>query len=79
MTLALRSSDPDLRDLAQDRPALIDAPTGAPSGLRLVRGIGSPGLVAVGGHPAGVRVVDELGGWVVLRPADFAAMRPIEG
>ncbi|WP_437954164.1 hypothetical protein WME98_37350 [Sorangium sp. So ce296] len=41
MTLVLRSGDPDLRDLARDRPALTDAPTGAPSGLRLVRWIGS--------------------------------------
>ncbi|WP_437626952.1 protein kinase domain-containing protein [Sorangium sp. So ce1151] len=47
MTLVLRSSDPDLRDLARDRPALVDASTGAPSGLRLVRWIGAGGMSAV--------------------------------
>ncbi|WP_437754939.1 serine/threonine-protein kinase [Sorangium sp. So ce1389] len=47
MTLVLRSSAPDLRDLAQDRPALADARTGAPSGLRLVRWIGAGGMSAV--------------------------------
>ncbi|WP_437674778.1 serine/threonine-protein kinase [Sorangium sp. So ce131] len=47
MTLVLRSSDPDLRDLAQGRPALADARTGVPSGLRLVRWIGAGGMSAV--------------------------------
>ncbi|WP_437811697.1 hypothetical protein [Sorangium sp. So ce1078] len=47
MALALRSSAPDLRDLAQDWPALADARTGAPSRLRLVRWIGAGGMWAV--------------------------------
>ncbi|WP_437621749.1 hypothetical protein [Sorangium sp. So ce1151] len=40
---------------------------------------GAPRLVAIGFHPTGVRVVDALGGGVVLRPADFATTRPFGG
>ncbi|WP_437966861.1 hypothetical protein WMF04_46075 [Sorangium sp. So ce260] len=47
MALALRSSAPDLRDVAQGWPALADASTGAPSGLRLVRWVGASGMWAV--------------------------------
>src|SRR5262249_10868310 len=47
MTPILRSNDPDLRDLAQGRPALANADAGGPSGLRLVKWLGAGGMSAV--------------------------------
>lgn len=43
----LRSTDDELRDLAQGSPALIDAASGEPTGARLIRCIGAGGMSTV--------------------------------
>src|SRR5688572_15182577 len=43
----LTSSDPDLRDLARDRPLLLEAKSGRPTGLRLLSFLGCGGMSTV--------------------------------
>ena len=43
----LRTNDDELRDLTQDGPSLVDAESGADTGIRLVRWLGAGGMAAV--------------------------------
>ena len=47
MAVELRSNDEQLRDLAEGEPVLVDAATRQPSGIRLLRWLGSGGMSAV--------------------------------
>ena len=47
MTPVLRSNDDHLRDLAEGGPLVLDADTGRPTGIRLVRWLGAGGMSAV--------------------------------
>src|SRR6185503_21199497 len=47
MSVELSSRDEDLQDLAEGAPSIIDAQTGRPAGIRLVRWLGAGGMSAV--------------------------------